>query len=156
MALYTPDQSYTPAFGLDPKGRDHAAHVLWLLGYPDQALESLRQVLTAVQAGPQPFSLAMALIFASVLHQFRWELRLAQARAEAAMTLATEHGFPQFLAMGTLVGGWALGEQAGSEEGIAQVRQGLAAYQATGAEMLRPYFLALLVQARSAAGQADE
>jgi class 3 adenylate cyclase/predicted ATPase len=156
MALYNPEQAHPPAFGLDPKGRDHAAHVLWLLGYPEQALESLQQVLTAVQEEAHPFSLAVALVFASVLHQFRREAPLAQARAEAAMTLATEHGFAQFLAMGTLVRGWALGEQGYGEEGIAQVRLGLAAYQATGAKMLQPYFLALLAQAHATAGQVEE
>ncbi|MDQ3830385.1 MAG: hypothetical protein M3361_14015 [Candidatus Tectomicrobia bacterium] len=63
--------------GLDPSGRDHAALVLWLLGYPDQALERLREVLTAVQKRPHPFSLAVALLFAAVLHQLRREAILA-------------------------------------------------------------------------------
>jgi predicted ATPase len=36
MALYSPEQPHALGFGgLDPKGRDHAAYVLWLLGYPD-------------------------------------------------------------------------------------------------------------------------
>jgi tetratricopeptide (TPR) repeat protein len=50
MALYNPEQHHSLAFGggLDPSGRDHAALVLWLLGYPDQALESLHKALTAV------------------------------------------------------------------------------------------------------------
>ncbi len=36
--------------------------------------------------------------------------------------------------MGTILRGWALAEQGQEEEGIAQMRQGLAAYRATGAE----------------------
>jgi hypothetical protein len=49
VALYNPGQHHSLAFGggLDPSGRNHAALVLWLLGYPDQALESLHNVLTA-------------------------------------------------------------------------------------------------------------
>jgi len=41
-------------------------------------------------------------------------------------------------------------------EGIEEIRQGLAAYQATGAELGRPWFLALLAEACGKAGQAEE
>jgi predicted ATPase len=101
-------------------------------------------------------SLAVALVFATILHQFRREAPLAQARAEAAMTLATAQGFTQVLAMGTLVRGWALVDQGHGEEGIAQVREGLTAYRATGAALLGPYFLSLLAQAHATTGQAEE
>jgi predicted ATPase len=37
---------------------------------------------------------------------------------------------------------------------MAQMRQGLAAWRATGAEVLQPYFLALLAEAEAQAGQA--
>ena len=57
------------------------------------------------------------------------------------MTLSTEQGFPFWLAIGTIVRGWALAEQGQVEEGIAQMHQGLAAYRATGAEVQRPIFL---------------
>lgn len=39
--------------------------------------------------------------------------------------------------------------------GIVQIYEGLAAWRATGAELLRPYFLALLAEAYSKAGQAN-
>jgi adenylate cyclase len=92
MALYNPEQHHSLAFGggLDPSGRDHAALVLWLLGCPDQALESLYKVLTAVQKRSHPFSLAVVLLFAAVLHQLRREAPLAQKRAEAAITLSNQ------------------------------------------------------------------
>ena len=41
-----------------------------------------------------------------------------------------------FLARGTILRGWALAVQGQGEEGIAQMRQGLAAWRATGAEVL--------------------
>ncbi len=41
------------------------------------------------------------------------------------------------------------------EEGIAQIQQGLVAQHATGAEIARPSFLALLAEAHAAAGQAE-
>jgi len=51
------------------------------------------------------------------------------------------------LAEGTILQGWSQAEQQPSEDGIAQMRQALAAYRATGAEMGRPSHLALLAEA---------
>ncbi len=52
--------------------------------------------------------------------------------------------------------GWALAEQGQRERGIAQIRQGLAAWWTTGTEAYRPYFLTLLAEAYEKAGQAEE
>ena len=46
--------------------------------------------------------------------------------------LSTEHGFPIWLAAGMMLRGWALAAQGQAEEGIPQMRQGLAAWRATG------------------------
>ena len=72
------------------------------------------------------------------------------------MTLATEQGFPFWLALGAILRGWALAEQGQGEEGIAQIRQGLAAWQATGAKAVRPYYFALLAEACGQEGQTEE
>jgi predicted ATPase len=116
----------------------------------------MHDALTQAQRLSHPLSLALALVFASILHQFRRESQMAQERAEAAITLSTEQGFAQWSAWGTHTRGWALAEQGQAEEGIAQMRQGLAAYQATGAESFRPHHLALLTEGYRTTGQADE
>ena len=51
--------------------------------------------------------------------------------------------------------GWALAGQGQVEEGIAQIRQGLAAFRATGAELHRPCVLALLAEAYGKVGQTE-
>ena len=53
------------------------------------------------------------------------------------MTIATDQGFPQELARATPLQGWALAEQGQVEEGISQIRQGLATRQAVGASLSR-------------------
>jgi predicted ATPase len=60
------------------------------------------------------------------------------------------------LATGTILRGWALAEQGQGEEGMAQMRQGLAARHATGAEADRPYLLALLAEGYGKAGRTME
>jgi predicted ATPase len=60
------------------------------------------------------------------------------------------------LAEATFFRGWALAEQGQGEEGIAQMRQGLVAWRATGAEIGRTHYLALLAEAYGKMGQAEE
>ncbi len=160
IALYNLQQHRSLAFlyGLDPGVMclNHAANVLWLLGYPDQALKRSHEALILAQELSHPLSLAAALYFAAGLHQFRREGQLTQERAEAAITLSIEQGFSHWMEGGTILRGWVLAEQGQGEEGIAQIRQGLAAWRATGAELARPYFLALLAEAYGKGGQTEE
>ena len=103
-----------------------------------------------------PFSLAFALNFTARLHQLRRERQAVQEEAEAAIALSTEQGFPFFLAMGTILRGWAVAEQGHGAAGVSQIREGLTTYQATGAEIWRPYFLALLAEVLGKEGQTEE
>jgi predicted ATPase len=52
--------------------------------------------------------------------------------------------------------GWALAEQGQGEEGIAQIHQGLATYQAIGSELVRTYYLGMLAEAYGTVGQVEE
>ena len=74
----------------------------------------------------------------------RRDVPAVHEHAEAAVALSTEQGFPLWVALGTSLRGWALAMQGQSEEGMAQVRQGIAAWLATGAVVAVPYFYTLL------------
>jgi len=160
VALYDPQQHRIHAFvyGRDPgmDGHSYLAWTLWGLGYPDQAVAAMHQALTLAEGVSHPFSLATALVIAAWLHQFRREVQAVQARAEAAITLSTERGFPQWLAGGMMPRGWALAEQGQIEEGITHMRRGLAAWRATGAELVQPYFLTLLAEAYGKGERAED
>jgi predicted ATPase len=130
-----------------------AAPSLWLLGYPDQAVASIQAALTLAQQLAHPLSLTYALYWAAVLHHLRREVPQTQARAEAAMTIATDQELSASLARATPLRGWALATSGYEEEGITQIRQGLAASQAMGAMGDRPYHLALLAEASPLGGQ---
>jgi predicted ATPase len=78
-----------------------------------------------------------------------------QACAEAAISLTTDQGFPHWRAQGFVLRGWALAHQGQAKEGIEQLHQGLRAYCATGAELARPNYLALLAEAYGTMGQPE-
>jgi predicted ATPase len=65
-------------------------------------------------------------------------------QAEAAVALATAQGSPQWAAWGTSLRGWALAMQGQSDEGMAQVRQGITALRATGQALAVPYLCTVL------------
>jgi class 3 adenylate cyclase/predicted ATPase len=160
MALYDPQHHRSQAFvyGQDPDVvcRCFAAKSIWMLGYPDKALQLIHETLTLAQELTHPFSLAIAFNFVAVVHQYRREAQAVQERAEAQMTLSTEQNFPQWMAFGKALRGWALTLQGEGTEGIAQIHQGLAAYSSVGGNLQRPYFLALLAEAYGKVGQTQE
>ncbi|HEV8714418.1 MAG TPA: AAA family ATPase, partial [Candidatus Binatia bacterium] len=160
LALYNLQGHRSLAFvyGQDPgvTSRSWTALALWQLGYPDQALKSIQAAVSLAQEVAHPYSLAYALTCAAWSHQLRREEQRAQEQAEAGMALSTEHGIPIFLAMSTIHRGWALAEQGQGEEGIVQLRQGLAAFRAIGASEGQTYYLALLAEAQRKAGRAED
>ena len=130
LTLYDPQQhhAHTFAFGWDLGVfcRAWAPHVLWYLGYPDQALAISHEGLALAQGLSHPFSLAAALDYAAMFHQFRREPRAVHEQAEAAIALCTEQRFAYYLAWGRTMQGWAQVVQGQAEEGPAQMRHGLA------------------------------
>jgi predicted ATPase len=161
IALYNPQQHHSHVFlygGHDPGVccKINVALSLWLLGYPDQALRRSHEAVTLAQELSHPHTLAWALNGTAMFHNLRREREATQEQAEAAITLSTEQGFALWVAMGTILRGWAQAEQGQREEGIAQMRQGLATLRATGTEMWWPHFLALLAETHGKEGQTEE
>jgi predicted ATPase len=83
-------------------------------------------------------------------------VQAVQERTAALVALSTKQGFPLFSALGTIRRGWALAAQEQVEEGIPQIRQGMAAYQALGTELGRSYFLSYVAEAYGKGRQAEE
>jgi predicted ATPase len=71
------------------------------------------------------------------------------------VTLATESGLTHFIAEGRTLWGRALAALGQREEGIRQLRQGLATLQSLAVIRRRPYFLTLLADVYADAGQVE-
>jgi serine/threonine protein kinase/predicted ATPase len=160
IAMYDPKRhsSHTDLYGQDPGVTCLAfgAVALWLLGYPVQAVERSREAVSLGRELGQPSTLALALYFAAILRQYRREGAAVRENAEATIAIATEHGFALWLAAGLVMRGCALTEQGEWASGIAQLRQGFAAFVATGAATHRTYHLALLAEALGREGRTEE
>jgi predicted ATPase len=160
LTLYDPQQHRSLAFqyAQDPGMASlcHFALTLWLLGYPDQALEKIRNALALARALSHPHSLVYALTNAVDVHHFRREEPAAQEIAEEAMALATEHRFGLYIARGMFQQGQRCIAQGRVEEGLAMMHQGFVATRNAGTGFLIPVHLAGLALAYDSVGQLEK
>jgi predicted ATPase len=130
--------------------------VLWCLGYPEQALQKSREALRLAHKLGHPYSTDWVLICAAWIHQLRQEPQEARGLAETVISLSQDQGFQLWLALGTMLHGWALAMQGQGAAGIAQIHEGMVACRGLGSEEARSYSLALLAEACGSAGQSEE
>jgi predicted ATPase len=151
ITRYTPDQRRATGFriGQDPgvACRAYSAMTLWLLGYPAQARTRLHEALALAHALSHPYSLAFAQSMAAWVAQWRRDGPAVHELAEAAVALATAQGFPLWAASGTSLRGWARAMQAQDKDGLAQIRQGIAARRADRGVLHVPYYCTVLADA---------
>jgi class 3 adenylate cyclase/predicted ATPase len=136
--------------------RLYSAWVLWFLGFPDRALERVDSGFALGQRLAHANSLAFAQNFAAVLHSFRREFDAALSRAEATIDLASKHTLPQWLAEAIICRGFALVGLGQQIEGIAQLRNGLAAWNGTGCRLFDTQWLGFMAEAHVRSGQLDD
>jgi predicted ATPase len=127
--------------------------ILWLLGYPDQSVQQCNEAIALARKISHPYSLVLAQIFTSMVHQHARNVQATAQQAQAAITLATELEFESWLPWARVLGGWARAHQGQPDEGITQLREGIASWNATGSVVLQPYFLALLADAYASNGE---
>ena len=161
IEFYDPQQHRSMAFmvGQDIGASAHAwaAWTRWFMGYPDRALDHSRQAIALAKASEHPFSICFAhFIAGSMFHLLRRESRAVREHLKVVQSLAADEGFPLFQANSAILGGWLLAEEGQVETGIIQMREGLAAWQATGSQSHKAYYLGLLAEARGRAGEAEE
>ena len=151
LSLYDPERHREDAFFYTQNPgvgmRCFAAWALWFLGKPDQALKRVQEALTLARELSEPHGVAYALSFAAILHQLRREPRMVQEYSEEELAISTEHGLVLYKTQSTMTRAWALIELGRQGEGIEQMRQGFADYEATGTELMTPYFGSLLAEA---------
>jgi DNA-binding SARP family transcriptional activator len=131
------------------------AYVLWFLGYPDQAQQRGDEALTLAQTVAHPVTLTLTLMFLTALQLSRRDGQRAQQHAEALISVAAEQGFTDRAAQGVSHRGMALVMQ-GKEEGVVEIQRGLNASQATGFDLLKPYYLTSLAEWYAQSGQTEQ
>ncbi|HEX3524505.1 MAG TPA: adenylate/guanylate cyclase domain-containing protein [Stellaceae bacterium] len=133
-----------------------AAWCLWLLGYPEHALRLGDEALATAERIQHDYTRSRGLYYNSTLHALRREWPIVKSRAAAAIASAQERSHAMVAAVGRIMQGSAQAMLAPGEEFVAEIREALAAYRATGAGTQSTYHLILLAQALAECGRTGE
>jgi class 3 adenylate cyclase/predicted ATPase len=138
--------------GHDPAacGCGHDAIALGIMGYPDQALASLRHgIAFANDLGHAP-SVAHALWLAGFVHMMRRDAPAALETGKRLVTLGSEHNFAVYRVAGRVLRGWARALLGAPEEGLAEMREATDVYRSLAGVMTGPFLVALADSERQA------
>jgi len=159
-SLYRPDEHRDSAFRY---GQDvgvtafvQLSWALWHRGHPDQSARAADRALALSRQLGHAHTLAHALYFAGMAAVFARDVATVYAHSNDCVALASEHGFPYWAARGRILQGWADAQRGEATTGIALIRDGLAATEATGAGARAPLILTLLAEALALAGKIEE
>jgi predicted ATPase len=160
IAIYDPalHRQLADAYGQDAGvvSRLLAGWSQWLLGYPDRAVQSVRDAVELAQEVRHPFSLVFALAFCGVVHQMRREPAAVRELARELIAVSTEQRFPVWLGWGLVLEGWALADSVDGNKAIETLREGLERIARTGANASGPVVVSMLADVCRAQGRGDD
>jgi predicted ATPase len=136
--------------------RAYGCHALWHTGEFERATEMSEEAIARARVLEEPFTLAIALDYAAMMHQFDHNNVVAQELTAEAIELCTEHRFAYYLAWARMIHGWTIIYAGDHEAGLSEVRTGLDDFEQTGAGLRLPYYLSLLAEGQSRAGQSEK
>jgi predicted ATPase/class 3 adenylate cyclase len=131
--------------------------ILWMLGFPDQALQRATETVSLTQRLNHPFSTAYALFHTGLLYLWTGDYERAEAFARQLNDLLEDYDLAIWKAVGACLHGAVLAALGRHERGLNQIRWGMEVYQGLKTP---PIFWSLLIfnkaQAYLHAGRPQE
>jgi class 3 adenylate cyclase/tetratricopeptide (TPR) repeat protein len=161
LSIYRRDQHAHHARlygGHDPATCGYAcgALVRAVTGYLDHAVELANQSTALARDLAHPPTSVHALWFAAEVRYSRREPSALEEAAAQLLKVVSEHGSAVGIANATMLGGSARVMRGDREGGLAELREGLAAWRATGSKFHASYRLARAADACRMTGLVDE
>ena len=133
--------------------RCHLAWALHIGGYPEQAIQRMREADEMATQLRRPFSLAFVHLYAIVMSHFRHEYADVRSRSETLIELSTEYGFPYWLAAGkmclarTIAGeGYYEGDEAALTTGLTMMKESAENLAASNADLIYSFSFVMLAE----------
>ena len=160
LSLYDADRHgpVPVAAGWDPlvSVHGHAGWAALALGEGDQAVRELDASLArAREQGHVPI-LLYALFFAAIVHEWRGERACTESLVAEMHRLASDYQLVHFLTISQFLQGRLLAQNGDAVTGLDRMREGLASYEALGAQTLRSRFVAMLAEELGRSGRFDD
>lgn len=162
LALYDPNEHAALAyrFAYDPRIANlcYIAHALLHLGYLDQAYEKYAELLDAIRSHRHSPSMAFGLFQSALFCSYSRDLgaykrdgnfEADEAIVDELISISTEHSFSLWRTAGVILKGWILAQAGESDRGLAQMRDGIAAWRGHDAKLFVPRWLLMLASVLS-------
>jgi class 3 adenylate cyclase/predicted ATPase len=166
LALYDPKEHGVLAyrFAYEPRIAMlcYLAHATFHLGYPAQALARYGELLEDIRSHRHTPSVAFGLFQASLFCTYSHDLGAVrhsthlgtdEAIVDELNAICTEHGFSLWGTSGVILKGWLLAQPGHGEQGLAQIREGIATWRGHEAKLFVPRWLILLASAQGRLGE---
>lgn len=151
MALYSTDLLLV--------AQVHGLHARWMLGEPIDLEQACQAQEARAAALNHPYSMAWVWSWGAMVLLHDRQVQALRPRLQQALTLADEHGYAYVQGMTRFALGWCQcqpGEGFAPSAGIEAMRDGLQAFQATGAGIVVPFFQTLLAEVLTDHGELAE
>ena len=160
MTLYDPREHGPLAYvcGVDPgsSGLSFLSNVLWLQGYTDQAVDTIRRAIDGARELDHAPSIAHTLTFAASLADFERDAPWLEETSNELLRVATEKGVELFQAWAGYFHGRLLTLQGRPEESIEKTRAAVEAIRGAGSQLALPALMISLAEANAAAGRSQD
>jgi tetratricopeptide (TPR) repeat protein len=126
-----------------------------MLGYPATALRASRELVAAARRLSDPVAIGYALLRNASLNIWLRSNQATLEPAEELLSISTEHGMQWAHAAAAVLRGSAIAMMGRTEDGIAQMREGISQWEASGGVPI-PVVFASLAEALLAQGDRAE
>ena len=132
------------------------AHDLWLLGFPETALQYALEGVRVASESAQPFNQALTATYLATLQEFRSDTAEFHAKAEEALALSQESRAPYYQAWSRILVAFAAASDHPTVAHLTRFEEAIHAFTGTGARLRMPYYLSLLARAYHQAGEEEK
>jgi predicted ATPase len=143
--------------GVDPRvnSLSFLGFVSFILGDPDVAFSYVAEAENIAKSLSHLPSLAMSLSIKTRLCSLFGDHDLLEQEADRLLRMGVENGFPFWRAQAQIYRGWLRVVRGDVEEGLGVLREGLSAYESTGAAVWLPLYRTFEAEAELRIGQPD-
>ncbi|MEP0945241.1 MAG: adenylate/guanylate cyclase domain-containing protein [Rhizobiaceae bacterium] len=131
---------------------DFGSWAVWLDGRSEESDRRYGEANRLAEELGHPLSLASGLVHASLLYSMAGNVERTMDYADKTIAVCEEVGIPARLVEAFVMKGWALAENGDIDEGIELTQSGMDGWRGAGAEIARPWWLALQSQQYSRKG----
>jgi class 3 adenylate cyclase/predicted ATPase len=129
---------------------------LWILGYPDAALENVDEALKEAHKIGEATTLMFALAYTSLAYIWCGDYAAAKAQTDQLIALTDEKGAVFWKVAATILEGCILAVTDKAPTAVSIITSGITAWRSTGSTAWMPLWLSYLAQAHGQLGELDD